>query len=309
VNVDLSILIVSWNTRDLLARCLETVAAELASFAPDAAETLVVDNASHDGSAALVSERFPWARLIVNDANVGFARANNQAFAAAQGRYLLLLNPDTSLLPGALRTLLEFLETHPAVGAVGARLLNPDGSLQPSCSPAPTLSRELWRLFHLDALRPYGVYAMSRWDTRQPRPVEVVQGACLLLRREALGDEELLDPRYFMYSEEVDLCYRIRRRGWQIYWVPTAQVIHYGGQSTRQVATAMFLRLYEGKILYFRKLHGPTAARLYKAILLAAALSRLLVSPLAWLQPAPQRHLNLARAGQYVQLLKALPRL
>lgn len=307
--MDLSILIVSWNTRDLLARCLETVATELASFAPGAAETVVVDNASHDGSAALVRERFPWVRLIVNDANVGFARANNQAFAAAQGRYLLLLNPDTVLLPGALRALIDFLGTHPTAGAVGARLLNPDGSLQPSCSPAPTLSRELWRLFHLDALRPYGVYAMSQWDARQPRPVEVVQGACLLLRREALGDEELLDPRYFMYSEEVDLCYRIRRRGWQIYWVPTAQVIHYGGQSTRQAATAMFLRLYEGKILYFRKLHGPTAALLYKLILLAAALARLIVSPLAWLQPASRRRLNLTRAGQYVQLLKALPRL
>lgn len=307
--MDLSILIVSWNTRDLLARCLETVAAELASFAPDAVETVVVDNASRDASAALVRERFPWVHLIVNDANVGFARANNQAFAAAQGRYLLLLNPDTVLLPGALRTLVDFLETHPTAGAVGARLLNPDGSLQPSCSPAPTLSRELWRLFHLDALRPYGVYAMSRWDTRQPRLVEVIQGACLLVRREALGDEELLDPRYFMYSEEVDLCYRIRRRGWQIYWAPMAQVIHYGGQSTRQAATAMFLRLYEGKILYFRKLHGPMAARLYKAILLAAALARLLVSPLAWLQPTPRRQRNLTRAGQYVQLLKALPRL
>lgn len=307
--MDLSILIVSWNTRGLLARCLETVAAELASFAPDATEMLVVDNASHDGSAALVRERFPWARLIVNDANVGFARANNQAFAAARGRYILLLNPDTAILPGALRTLVDFLEAHPAVGAVGARLLNPDGSLQPSCSPAPTLSREVWRLFHLDALRPYGVYDMSRWDTHQPRPVEIVQGACLLLRREALGDEELLDPRYFMYSEEVDLCYRIRRRGWQIYWVPTAQVIHYGGQSTRQAAAAMFLRLYEGKILYFRKHQGPVAARLYKTILLAAALARLLVSPLAWLQPPSQRRLNLTLAGHYARLLKALPRL
>ena len=150
---------------------------------------------------------------------------------------------------------------------------------------------------------------MRRWDTLQPRPVEVVQGACLLLRREALGDEELLDPRYFMYSEEVDLCYRIRRRGWQIYWVPMAQVVHYGGQSTRQAAAAMFLRLYEGKILYFRKHDGPMAARLYKMILFVASLARLLVAPLAWLQPPSQRRLNLTLAGHYVQLLKALPRL
>jgi N-acetylglucosaminyl-diphospho-decaprenol L-rhamnosyltransferase len=117
----------------------------------------------------------------------------------------------------------------------------------------------------------------------------------------------LLDKDYFIYSEEVDLCYRLRRAGWRLYWLPQAVVIHYGGQSTRQMAAAMFLLLYQGKVLYFRKHHGQPAVQLYKLILLVAALARLLLSPLAWLERPPQRHQHLALAGHYRRLVRALP--
>jgi GT2 family glycosyltransferase len=268
---------------------------------------LVVDNASADGSAEMVRECFPQARLLVNEENVGFARANNQAFRQANGRYVLLLNPDTRLLPDALAQLVDFMDSEPGAGAAGSRLLNPDGSLQPSCTPAPTLSREWWYLFHLDRLWPYSRYPMRRWDVQQSREVDVVQGAAMIVRRDVLAQIGLMDEGYFMYSEEVDLCDRVRAAGWRIYWVPQSQVIHYGGQSTRQAAREMFLRLYEGKLLYFRKRHGRSTARLYKLVLLVAALARLAITPLAWLGRSPNRQQYLTLAGYYRQLVFALP--
>jgi len=301
--IRLSIIIVNWNTRDLLAQCLRSVYAN----SPDGEfEVWVVDNASTDGSVQMVRERFPQVRLIENVENVGFARANNQAIRESTGRYVLLLNPDTEVKPGALETLMQFMDAHPEAGAAGARLLNPDGTLQPSCHPFPTLGREAWRLFHLDALRLYARYEMARWDLETPRPVDVVQGACVILQRKALDQVGLLDENYFIYTEEVDLCYRLHRGGWHIYWVPQATVVHYGGQSTQQMPAEMFLRLYESKLFYFRKHHGRQAACAYKLILLAAAMARLLLSPLTWLERSPQRQRHLALAGYYRRLVWAL---
>ena len=171
--MDLSIIIVNWNTRELLARCLQSVgsgfefrvarsAGQSATCNPQPVtyEVFVVDNASTDGSAQMVRERFPWVRLTANSENVGFARANNQAIRKSKGRYVLLLNPDTEVHPGALETLTRFMDTRTKAGAAGARLLNPDGTLQAWCYPAPTLSREFWRLFYLDVFWPYGRYDM-----------------------------------------------------------------------------------------------------------------------------------------------------
>ena len=121
-------------------------------------------------------------------------------------------------------------------------------------------------MFHLDQFYPYAIYPMEQWNQDQPREVDVLMGACLLIRREALDEVGLLDEDFFMYSEEVDLCTRLRRSGWLLYWMPSAEVIHFGGQSTRQVAEEMFLRLYEGKILYFRKHHSSLTVFIYKFI-------------------------------------------
>jgi GT2 family glycosyltransferase len=310
-----SVVIVSWNTRELLSRCLDALAASpldpQGSATPEAgsrpsAEVLVVDNASADGSADLVRQRFPWARLIANASNLGFAAACNQAMRIAAGRYVVLLNPDAEVEPTALAVLVAFMEAHPEAGAAAPMLVDADGAFQVSCSPAPTLRRELWRLLHLDAVWPYAVYRMHAWPTDRAREVDVAQGACLILRRTALDRVGLLDERFFIYSEEVDLCRRLRRHGWTISWVPGARVLHHGGQSTRQVAEAMFLRLYQGKVLYFRKHGGAPAARWYKLILSVAALGRLLISPLAWLEPPPRRERHQAVAGYYEHLLRAL---
>ncbi len=330
---DLSIIIVNWNTRDLLARCLSSVVSGQSSAADNCqltTETFVVDNASADGSAAMVRERFPWVRLIENTENGGFARANNQAIRQSTGRYVLLLNPDTVVHPGALTALVTFMDAYPRAGACGPRLLNGDGALQVSCHPFPTLGREFGRLFHLDALWPRARYDMARWDPATPRAVDVVQGACMMVRREALEQVGLLDEGYFIYTEEVDLCYRLHHadrpadhwplmdtetnlsnscHSWQIYWIPRAAVVHYGGQSTGQMPAEMFLRLYGSKVLYFRKHYGRWRARVYKLILLVAALARLALSPLAWLERSLRRQQHMALASHYRRLLMALPQM
>lgn len=302
----LSIVIVSWNTCDLLRRCLETVFAHPPN-APFA--VWVVDNNSQDDSVAMVRQTFPQVHCLVNNHNPGFAGGNNQAIAASSSEYVLLLNPDTEVRPGALTALVDFLDSQPAAGAAGSMLLNPDGSLQPSCYPMLTGWRELWRMLNLDGFWPIGEYHMHRWDTSQPRQVEVIQGASLIIRREVLNAVGLLDESYFMYTEEVDLCYRMQAAGWLLYWVPQSQVVHYGGQSTRQVAAEMFLHLYGSKIHFFRKHYGRFTTTLYKCTLGLTATLRLALSPLVWLRPADIRRTQLALARNYYQLLRVLPRL
>lgn len=315
---EVSTVIVSWNTSAMLENCLRSLfhcqglAVGLGEVPrPNALpiEVIVVDNASIDSSVEMVHEQFPMVRVIQNHENVGFARANNQAFPACEGRYVLLLNPDTEVRPGAMETLVRFMDDHPDAGAAGARLVDPGGMPQNSCHPEPTLSRELWRLFHMDALYPHALYRMADWNLDTPRDVDVTQGACLILRREALEQTGLLDEDYFIYSEEVDLCHRLRDRGWRVFWVPRAVVVHHGGQSTSQVAAAMLIRLYQGKILFFRKHYGRSTARFYKLILLAATIARLLISPLALLEHAPERHRHLTLARQYTKFISALLRL
>jgi GT2 family glycosyltransferase len=300
----ISIIIVSWNTTRLLENCLASI---LANPPTSPFETWVVDNASTDDSPSMVREKFPQVHLIENSENVGFARANNQAIQRCAGKYVLLLNPDTLVASGALQALVDFLAKHNDGGVAGARILNPDGTLQISSHPRPTLYREIWRLFHLDVIFPYAMYPLTKWETNQPQEVDVLAGACLLLRKEVLDKVGFLDEEYFMYSEEVDLCYRIQRAGWRIFWVPQAQVVHFGGQSTQQVPTKMFLHLYLSNIKYFRKHYGWSAAQIYKLILMIAALSRLLLAPFVIFEHSSRRQKHLTLVDRYWRLILALP--
>lgn len=300
----LSVIVVNWNTGDLLWQCLESIYADLAA---GETEVFVVDSASTDRSMAVAQEQFPQANYISSPVNVGFGAANNLALRLAQGDYLLLLNPDTLVHPGTISTLLDYMDQHLQVGVSASRLLNPDGSLQYSCSPEPTLRREFLRMFHLGGVRPDGYYAMERWDMAAPRPVDVILGACMLLRKTALDQAGLFDEQFFMYSEEVDLCRRVRQAGWEICWVPQARVTHYGGQSTRQMAAEMFVQLYRAKIDYFRKHYGAFQAGLYKLILLLAGLPRLALAPVARLEPAARGEKHRTIADNYQRLLRALP--
>ncbi|MEM7130826.1 MAG: glycosyltransferase family 2 protein [Chloroflexota bacterium] len=306
--MDISIVIVTWNTRDLIKGSLRSLEAEFTGHTPDTIEIFVVDNLSTDGTAEMIRSEFPQVKLIVNSRNRGFAAANNQALSQSTGRYILILNPDTEIRPGGIKKLVEFLDTDSKTGAVGPLLLNADGTLQLSCDPEPTLSRELWRLLHLDRLVPYGIYPQGSWPRDEHREVDVIKGACMLVRGETLDQIGLFDEEFFIYSEEVDLCYRIRQAGWQIQWVPQAEVVHYGGQSTKQVASEMFQLLYKYKLIYFRKNHGHLAAAIYKVILAFVSSIRILLYPLAaWRRRPAERAALRMLAGNYATLLVSLP--
>lgn len=292
--VDLSIIIVNWNTCDLLLHCLESIqeirdfefGGSLSSEAPQLAEVIVVDNASMDNSPAEVAIRFPWVKLIVNRENLGFACANNQGIQMASGHYILLLNSDTLMHPGSLAALVNFMQHTPQAGACGPRLLNADGSLQHACHPMLTPGREFWRLLFLDPVYPRSIYPLERWDNSEPRPVEALKGACLLVRRAALDQVGLLDERYFMYTEEVDLCHRLHLAGWSLWYVPPAVVTHFGGRSSRQIAETMYVQLYRSKIQFYRKFGGDGLARLAKLLYTVAYAPRwLAAAALAQIRP------------------------
>jgi hypothetical protein len=267
---DLSIVIVSYNVRDLLEQCLKSVDGRQWSvissrLATDAyvttSEVLVVDNASTDGSAAMVREVFPWVRLLENAENRGFAAANNQAFSETRGRYVLMLNPDTVVRPGALEVLIRFMDAHPRAGACGGRLLYGDGSPQHSAFAFPTLA-QVWLDFfpmnwRLTESRLNGRYPRSWYARKLPFLIDHPLGADLLVRRETSEQVGWLDDRYFMYCEEIDWCIRIKRAGWQIWCVPEAEIVHYEARSTRQFRDAMFVELWRSRFRLFDEHYSP----------------------------------------------------
>jgi N-acetylglucosaminyl-diphospho-decaprenol L-rhamnosyltransferase len=257
-----SIIIVNWNTRELLTQCLQSLHDTMSSLT---LETIVVDNASTDGSVEMVRREFPQTRLIQNTENVGFARANNQAMALSGGRYMLLLNSDAIAMPGAIQSLLTLADAEPRAGVVGAQLLNPDGSFQASHTPFPTLRQEFLILTGLARLL-RGRWYPSRGaeEERGPQVVDYVEGACLLARRQAVEEVGGLDEEYFMYAEEVDWCYAMREKGWQVWYQPAAKVIHRGGGSSQNRRTQREGDLYRSRVRFFRKHYGDTAAWLLK---------------------------------------------
>jgi GT2 family glycosyltransferase len=285
----------------MLAACLASLYDE-PLLQSSRTEVFVVDNASSDGSADMVRECFPAIRLIECDDNLGFAGGNNHALALARGRYVVLLNSDTEVQAGALECLVAFMNAHPAAGACGPRLLNTNGTLQPSCTPMLTPGREFWRLLFLDTFWPRGTYPMQRWDTGQPRRVETIKGACLVLRHAALDEIGFLDDGYFMYTEEVDLCYRLAQAGWELWWVPSAEVVHHGEGSTSQRREEMYVQLYRSKTRFYRKFGGARLAARYKTFLRIAYTPRWAIAQLASaLRPSLR-----PRAQTYARLLREL---
>jgi len=266
--IDLSILIVNWNTKDALADCLRALPEAVASVP---AETIVVDNGSSDGSPEMVRAQFPWVRLIENGENAGFVRATNQAIAESRGDYLLLLNSDAIATPNSLARMVSFMRHHPDSGAVAPKLVNPDGSFQASYARFPTLFSESLSAFGLNR-RLWGPHHPSpppRPD-EIPHPVDWAPGACLLLRRSAVEAVGPLDEGFWMYSEDTDLCYRIHRAGWKVYYLPDVEIVHLGGASSRQCRPESVARLYGSKLRFFRRHYGPLQATLLGLAIAAA---------------------------------------
>lgn len=252
--IDLSVILVNWNTRQILQDCLESIYAQTKGIS---LEVIVVDNASTDGSAEMVRTLYKDVRLIVNNANRGFAAANNQGIAWAQGTYILLLNSDTVVLDNALYKAVEFAQRHPEAGIVGCRVLNADRSLQPSCFMWPSLLNLFLLTTYLSRLfkrsRFFGRERMTWWDRSDEREVEVVTGCFLLMRRRVIDSIGVLDEDYFMYGEETDFCYRAHEAGWRIMFTPEAEIVHLGGASSKQVRPEMMLQLRGSILLFFKK--------------------------------------------------------
>ncbi len=252
---DVTIIIVSWNTREILRDCLRSVYENAGALD---FETIVVDNASADGSAEMVARDFPQVQLVANGDNRGFAAANNQGMALARGRYVLLLNSDTVVLDRALEKTLAFADAHPEAAVVGCRVLNPDRTWQRTCSMFPSALNMLLSATYVYKLFPksrfWGREFMTYWDRSDVRAVEVVSGTFMLVRREAIEKVGRMDEAFFMYAEETDWCYRFHRAGYQMLFTPAASIIHLGGASSRQIASKMRLQLSAG-ILYFLKKH------------------------------------------------------
>jgi len=285
----LTVIIVSWNVRDLLMACLRSLQADL-ERAGLAADIWVVDNGSTDGTPEAVARDFPAARLIARRDNPGFAAANNQALRAALDasppRYFWLLNPDTEVLPGATTALIAAMETHPRVGVAGAKLLYPDGTLQHSAFRFPGLVQLAFDLFPFPP-RLYetwlnGRYPRRLYDGDVPFFVDHPLGAAMMVRRETVEQVGLLDEEYRIYCEEIDWCWRMRRAGWRALCVPTARVVHHAGRSTGQVPVSSFVNLWTSRARLYARHHGPVTRRLARILVRAGMRRRTRGAPPEW---------------------------
>jgi GT2 family glycosyltransferase len=275
---DVSIIIVSFNTREILRECLTSVLAETAALH---AEILVVDNASTDGSREMIQQDFPQVTLLKSLVNLGFGAANNLALRRAHGRYFVLLNSDAFFAPGALTRAIEHMEQTPECGLGGCRLVGRDGAAQPSSRCFHSIFNDALVLTGLAARFPksrlFGRFDRTWADPMQPAPVDWVPGAFTILRPEALAKVGLFDPKFFLYYEEVDLCLRFKRAGIQVWYWPDIVVTHIGGESSRQLkaldfsshAAQVVLWRMRSTFLYYRKHHG---AKVHLARWLEAAL-------------------------------------
>ena len=299
--VTLSVTVVGYNGRQLLPACLDSILAQRDGLD---LEVIVVDNASRDGTAAMVAERYPWVRLIANDANVGYGRACNQGMAAASGRYLLVLNQDLVVRPGAFRELVTFAEAHPEAGAVGACLAYEDGRFQHSAFRFPDWKQAFFGFF--DGLVPLDSEINGRYpEDQHDRPFEAehLLGACLLLRRAAIEQVGGFDPDFFMYFEETDLCVRLRQAGWRNYYLPSARAMHLSAASTSTASEQMSIEFHRSQAIFYRRHRGITGYALLRLFVWVGTAYRLARSLRAFARGRIDSALLRQRIGGYWRIL------
>jgi N-acetylglucosaminyl-diphospho-decaprenol L-rhamnosyltransferase len=275
---DLSIVLVCWNNKAYLEPCLRSLydGGLRSSF-----DVVAVDNGSTDGSQAMLHEKFPEVQIIQNDHNVGLGKASNQGIEATRGRHILLLNNDTLVNGPSLDAMVEFLDNNPRVGAVGGQLLNADGTVQSCYNNFPSLSEEFLIATQLGEFLWPG-YPANVTD-KQVRSVDWMGSACLMVRRAALDKVGLLDEEYFIYGDEADLQYRLKKAGWQMYYLPQATTIHYGGRSMNRWSRRKMV--YRGHMLFYRKNYGPFWTVMLRAMLAALSLFKIVIWGAAFVWP------------------------
>ena len=282
---DVSVIIVSYNVRDYLHQALVSLNKSLKKYS---SEIIVVDNASDDGSVDMVRKRFPKVKLIENKENVGFARANNSALKIANGKYLFLINPDTLVQEDTVKVLYDFMEAHPDAGMVGCKILNPDGTLQLPCRRSfPTPWVAFTKIFGLSSLFPeskiFGKYNITYKSPDETYPVDAISGSCMFLRRAVYEQVGGLDEDFYLYGEDLDWCYRIKKGEWQIYYVHSTQIIHYKGESTKRSNIDELSAFYEAMRIYVEK-HYSFAPFLVLLLKLSIAIVSFVASLSAFIQ-------------------------
>jgi GT2 family glycosyltransferase len=254
-SMDVSIIIVAWNVRELLGNCLRSVFRETHGLEY---EVIYVDNGSVDGSVEMVRREFPQTRLLENKENRGFIKANNQGIEIAQGRYVLLLNSDTLVLDNAIAKTVAWADQHPEAAVVGCQVLNPDRTVQENCFRFYSTLNMLWDVLWLSRAFPkhpvFGRKSYGGWDFNSVREVDVVVGCFSLVRMAAIRQVGVMDERFFVYGDDIDWCYRFVKAGWKVFFAPVGQIIHYGGQTTKKEAGRFSLQLH-GAVLINVKTH------------------------------------------------------
>lgn len=273
----LSIIIVNWNTKTLLQKCLSSVFTHLKNIN---FEVFVVDNASSDQSVLMVKEKFPQVKLIENQKNLGFAKANNQAIEKSTGEYVLLLNSDAELIDDSWRKMVDYLASNGTVGVLGPKILNPDKTIQPSVRHFPSLSVQvliLLKLHHIfKKAKSLKHYFHTDFDYDNSQSVDQVMGACFMIRKKLLEQIGRLDEKFYIWFEEVDFCQRAVKAGWQVYYYADAQIVHHGAASfNQQLRLRKQINFNNSLLHYFRKHHGWLA---YFVLLLFYAPSLLLAT-------------------------------
>jgi len=261
--LDISIVVVNRNTRQLLMDCLASVLVGVDGLE---IEMFVVDEHSSDGSADAVRTRFPAVKVIDDPSDCGFGHANNLGLRQARGRYLLTLNADTEVPPGALPRLVAWMDAHPRVGVIGPRLVKADGSLDLACRRSfPTPTSALYRYLGLARIFPknkrFGAYNMTYLDPDVAGEMDSGTAACMLVRREATMDVGFFDEDYFMYGEDLDWAYRLKKAGWMVYYLPEVTVLHHKGQATKQRSTRMIIEFHRAMLTFNRKHYAAQQPR------------------------------------------------
>jgi N-acetylglucosaminyl-diphospho-decaprenol L-rhamnosyltransferase len=254
--MDLSIIIVSWNVKELLKKCLRSILTQTQNISY---EIIVIDNASIDGTADMIKREFPEVKLVINDRNLGFAAANNQGIKLAQGEILILLNPDTEIVDNALSEMVGYLKKHLKIGILGPKLLNSDKTLQPSIRRFPNLLDQLLILTKLPNFFPKLIakYTAQDLDYQKSQVVEQVMGAALMTRREVINKIGNLDENFKLWFNEIDWCLRSIKTGWQNHYLAQAEIIHYKGQSFSQLQAIKKQYEWNKNLLYYFAKHKP----------------------------------------------------
>ncbi len=284
--MDLTFILVNWNTKDLTLGALHSVVKETKGYTY---EIIVIDNGSRDGSVNAIYQAYPHVLLICNEKNEGYAQAVNQGLQKAKGEYVMLLNTDARLTPGAVEALMTFMRENPDVGIAGGQLINRDGGRQNTIAPFPSLATELLNKRLLRTFFRHRYPGKERNYT-VPLDVDSLVGACIIVRRQAIEEVGLLDTDYFFFMEETDWCLRMKREGWRICFVPSAQILHLQGASASLAKTEAKIEYYRSRYRFFAKWRGKTQTYILKCSLIIRLLADLVINlPLLWVRPLRRR--------------------